>query len=252
MTADRAKVTAFVITLNEEANIRPCLESLSWADEILVVDSLSTDRTCDIAREMGAKVVQRAWTGINEQRQAGLASCTHDWVFCLDADERVSPELRDEILRVLAAPASDGYEIPRHTRYLGRWINHCGWFPDRKMRLFRKSRGAFKGTDPHDHFALDGKPGALRGEIHHFTYRDFAHQIRTINSFSETASAELAAAGKRFSMFGLLFRPPWKFFEVYVLKAGFLDGLAGFVIATASAFNIFARQVKLWERTKIR
>ncbi|KAF0245682.1 MAG: family 2 glycosyl [Planctomycetota bacterium] len=248
--ADRQKVTAYVITLNEEANIRECLKSLAWADQVLVVDSYSTDKTCDIARELGATVVQRKWNGINEQRQAGLEHCAHDWVFCLDADERVSPELKAEIPKALEKPAADGFEIPRHTWYLGRWINHCGWYPDFKMRLFRRSRGKFAGTDPHDHFALEGGPGRLKGEIQHFTYKNFAHQLRTINAFSEAASKELYDKGRRFSLLALLIKPQWKFLEVFIFKAGFLDGLAGFVIAVASAFNVFTRQVKLWERGK--
>lgn len=249
-TGTREKITAFVITLNEETHIRECLASLRWADEILVVDSFSTDATCDLAREAGAVVVQRKWNGINEQRQAGLEHCSHDWVFCLDADERVSRELRDEILRLLEKPACASYEIPRHTWYLGRWINHCGWYPDRKLRLFRKSRGSFRGVDPHDRFQAEGPLGRLKGEIVHFTYRNFAHQIRTINSFSETASAQLQDHGKRFSFLALVVKPPWKFLEVYFWKLGFLDGIAGFVIAVASAFNVFSRQVKLWEKSR--
>jgi glycosyltransferase involved in cell wall biosynthesis len=250
--AAREKVTAFVITLNEEENIASCLESVSWADEILVVDSFSSDRTCDLARERGAKVIQRRWNGINEQRQAGLEHCAHDWVLCLDADERVSHELRDEILRCLRSPSCAAWEITRHTRYLGRWINHCGWFPDWKLRLFRKSVSAFTGTDPHDHVSVEGSVGRLKGKIHHYTYRNFAHQIRTINSFSETASARLAEHGRRFSLLALLVRPPWKFFEVYIWKLGFLDGVPGLVISIASAFNVFSRYVKLWERTRLR
>lgn len=243
----RRKVTAFVITLNEEANIRACLESLAWADQRLVVDSFSTDRTCDIAREMGATVVQRRWNGINEQRQAGLEHCEHDWVFCLDADERATPELQQEIARTLEDPKADAFEVPRRTFYLGRWINHCGWFPDRKLRLFRKSRGRFAGKDPHDRFAPEAPPARLQGQIHHFTYRTFGQHIRTINAFSRDAARTLHQSGRRFSLFALLFKPPYKFFEVYLWKAGFLDGFPGFVIAAASAFNVFTRQVKLWE-----
>lgn len=246
----RAPVTAFVITLNEERNIRECLESVAWAEEILVVDSFSTDRTCDLARERGAKVVQRAWNGINEQRQAGLEHASHEWVFCLDADERATPELRDEIARTLARPDRDAFEIPRRAWHLGRWIRHCGWSPDFKLRLFRKSAGSFRGEDPHDRFApRDGASiGRLRHPILHFSYKNFAHQIRTINDFSDVAARRMHERGERFSWLALLLKPPYKIFEVWIWKLGFLDGLAGLAIAVASAFNVFARLVKLRER----
>lgn len=247
--AARAPITVFVITLNEERHIRECLESVAWADHRLVVDSHSTDRTCEIAQEMGATVVRRTWDGINAQRQAGLEHCATDWVLTIDADERVTPELRDEILKVLERPERDAYEIPRRTWHFGRWILHCGWYPDLKLRLFRKSRGRFAGTDPHDRFVPITAAGRLRSDLLHFSYRDFAHQIRTINAFSDTASAKLAAEGKSFSLLALLVKPPWKFVEVWILKQGFLDGLAGFAIAVASAFNVFSRLVKLRERT---
>lgn len=243
-------ISALVITFNEEENLRECLESLRWADEVIVVDSFSTDRTVEIARAFTDRVVQRKWNGINDQRGFALGLARHEWVFCLDADERATPGLAAEIRRVLdAGPARDGYEVPRHTWYLGRWINHGGWYPDRKLRLFRKSRGRYGGHDPHDRFVLDSEPGTLAGEIVHFTYRSFSHQLRTIDSFSDVAAREWAAEGRRFSVPRLLARPAWKFVETYVLKGGFRDGLPGLVIAAATAFYLFVKYVKLWEAT---
>ncbi|MBI5368993.1 MAG: glycosyltransferase family 2 protein, partial [Planctomycetes bacterium] len=162
----------------------------------------------------------------------------------------VTPELAAEIRRTLdAGPAAAGFEIPRHTWYLGRWIDHGGWYPDVKLRLFRKDRGHFGGRDPHDRFLLDSPPGRLRGEIVHFTYRSFAHQLRTIDQFSDVAAREWSAAGRRAGLLPLLFRPAWKFVETYLLKRGFLDGLPGLIISVATAFYLFVKYVKLWELT---
>ncbi|MBI3268324.1 MAG: glycosyltransferase family 2 protein [Planctomycetes bacterium] len=246
--AARVPVSALVLTFNEEENVRECLESLAWADERIVVDSCSTDRTVELARELGARVVQRPWNGINEQRAFALTESVHEWVFCLDADERVTPELAAELRRVLEAGADrDGYEIPRRTWYLGRWIAHGGWYPDRKLRLFRKTKGRFGGHDPHDRFLLASEPGRLQGEIVHFTYRSFSQQLRTIDRFSDVAARAWAAQGQRPGLLKLLVRPAWKFVETYVLKLGFLDGLPGFIISVSTSFYLFAKYVKLWE-----
>ncbi len=251
MTAPRLPITACIITLDEERNIEACLESVRWCDDVLVVDSFSSDRTCDLARARGARVLQRKWNGINEQRQWALGQVHTEWVLALDADERVTPELRDELLGLLAGrPERDGYRIPRHTFYLGRWIDHGGWYPDLKLRLLRKDCGRYAGHDPHDHFVTESPPGRLTGEIRHYTYRDFAHQLRTINSFSDTAAADWEKQGHRWSLGRLLLRPPFKFLECYVWKRGFLDGLPGLVIAASTAFYMFVKYVKLWERTR--
>lgn len=241
-------ITACIITLNEEANIEACLDSVRWCDEILVVDSFSTDRTCERARAKGARVLQRRWNGINEQRQYTLGEVRTDWVIAVDADERVTPALRDEVRALLTrGPDRPGYLVPRHTFYLGRWIDHGGWYPDLKLRVLRKNGGRYAGTDPHDHFVTEGEPGRLVGELEHYTYRDFAHQLRTVNSFSEAAAAEWHRQGHRWSLARLLLRPPFKFLECWLWKRGFLDGLPGFVIAATTAFYMFVKYVKLWE-----
>ncbi len=251
MSAGRLPLTACIITFNEEDRIEACLDSVSWCDRVIVVDSFSTDRTVERARGRGATVVQRIWNGINEQRQHTLTLVETDWVLALDADERVTPELRAEIESLLAGtPAHGGYRIPRHTWYLGRWIRHGGWYPDLKLRLLHKDRGRYGGTDPHDHFLLDGPPGRLNGEIQHYTYRGFANQLRQINSFSDTAAAEWERDGHRFAFWRLLLRPPFKFLETYVWKRGFLDGLPGFIIAVSTAYYMFVKYVKLWERER--
>lgn len=247
-------VSVAIITLNEERNLPDCLAGVRWADEIVVVDSGSTDRTVEIARAAGARVEQRPWPGINAQRTYALGLCTSEWVLSLDADERVPPPLAEEIRTVLAANngSVSGYMMNRHAFYLGRWIDHGGWFPDRKLRLFRRDKGRYVGQDPHDEIAVDGPVRPLAAELHHYTYGSFADQIRQINTFSDVIADRHVRDGGRFSTLRLLLHPPAKFLECYVWKGGWRDGLPGFVIAVATAFYAFARQVKIWERTRPR
>jgi len=242
-------VSVSVITLNEEGNIRACLESVSWADEVVVVDSGSTDRTVEIAREYTDRVVHHDWEGINAQRNYALTLASHEWVLCLDADERVAEDLREEIASGLETVPEgvDGFRVRRRTFYLGRWIEHGGWYPDRKRRLFRKSKTRFTGEDPHDLPEVDGTVEDLEGHIDHYTYTGLSHHLRTIDSFSSVTARKWEADGKRFRPVDMLVRPPWKFAECYLLKGGFLDGLPGFVIAAASSFYVFMKYAKLWE-----
>ncbi|MBI3097126.1 MAG: glycosyltransferase family 2 protein [Planctomycetes bacterium] len=243
-----------IITLNEERNLPDCLAGVRWADEIVVVDSGSTDRTVEIARAAGARVEQRPWPGINAQRTHTLGLCTGEWVLSLDADERVPPALADEIRAALGSDNGSvaGYTMNRHAFYLGRWINHGGWYPDRKLRLFRRALGRYVGQDPHDEIAVEGPVHALCGELHHFTYRSFADQIRQINTFSDVIADRYVREGGRSSLTRMLLHPPAKFLECWLWKSGWRDGLPGFAIAVATAFYAFARQVKIWERTRPR
>lgn len=245
----RPPISAAVITLNEEENIRECLESISWAEEIVLVDSGSTDCTVQIAKEFTDRVIHHSWEGINRQRDFTLTQASHDWVLCVDADERVSPGLREEIQRRVEAESDvvDGYRMPRRTYYLGRWIRHSGWYPDRKLRLFRKSKTRFVGKDPHDRPEVDGIVHDLKGHIDHYTYSDISHHLRTIDSFSRTAAENLFQEGKRFHLIDLLLRPPWRWLDTYIIKRGFLDGVPGFIIAAGSAFYVFMKYARLWE-----
>jgi len=245
----RPPISACVITLNEERNIRDCLASLAWADEIVVVDSGSTDRTVELAAEYTPRVIHHKWEGINAQRNFALSEVRHDWVLCLDADERVTPELRDEIRRRLEAEADrvDGYRLRRRTHYLGRWIRHGGWYPDWKLRLFRRNKARFTGKDPHDRPEVRGVVRDLSGHIDHYTYPGLSHHLRTIDSFSKTAAENWYREGKPFRLVELIVRPPWKWVETYLIQRGFLDGLPGFIIAGCSAFYVFVKYAKLWE-----
>jgi len=244
------KISAAVVCFNEEKNIERCLKSLEWADEIVVVDSFSTDNTVSICRKYTDRVYQRKWPGINKQKEFAVSLTKNEWVFVLDADEEVSKELRNEIRKRLEADDGryDGYMIKRHTYYLGRWINHGGWYPDYKLRLFKKSKARFVGEDPHDKVAVLGKVGKLKGDIYHYTYEDISHHLRTINSFSDVVSENMLKKKERFLLPKMLLKPPIKFFETYIYKLGFLDGIPGLIISILSSYYVFLKYAKLWEK----
>lgn len=244
------KISVCIITFNEEKHIARCLESVKWTDEIIIVDSFSTDRTLEIARKYTDKIFQREWTGINDQRNYAMTLANHEWIFALDADEETTPELRERIKQILSSNQNDmnGFLIPRKTLYLGKWIKHGGWYPDYKLRLYKKGSGCYKGTDPHDHFYLNNsKPSKLYEHILHFTYEDIQDQIKTINNFSTAFAEKFLKEGRKFCFADLIFKPLWKFIETFFLKFGFLDGTAGFIISVNTAFYQFTKHSKLYE-----
>ena len=250
MTAgDRPTLAVCVIALNEEDRIGDCLASVSFADEILLVDSGSTDRTVAIARELGARVVVRDWPGYAAQKNFALGQVAADWVLSIDADERVSPELAAEIRALLAAAPAGlaGASVPRRTWYLGRWIRHGGWYPDRKVRLVRRGRGRWEGEHIHERLGVDGAVRALGGDLLHFTYRGIADHLQTIDRFTTEAARGMAARRRRWAALGMLVNPPLKFLKMYLLKAGFLDGLPGLVVAVLGSYYVFLKYAKLWE-----
>lgn len=245
-------ISACIVTLNEESCIRNCLESVRWADEIIVVDSFSTDKTVDICRNYTERVYQRAWPGFIEQKNYAIGLAKNEWLLCLDADERLSPELILEMQEAIRNPGDTvGFLFPRRAFYLNRWIYHGDWYPNYQLRLFRKGFGQFQGINPHDKVFVKGKTRYLKGDIYHFTYKNFSHQLRTIDNYSNIF-ADLSEHDKAFSLLQLIFRPFYKFIRGYFLKRGFLDGLPGFIIATSSAFYVFVKQVKLWEQLQNR
>ncbi len=250
MKALKLPVTACIITYNEERNIRDCLGSVEWADEIIVVDSYSADGTVAIAKEFTDRVIQREWSGINDQRRFAQDQAGHEWVFNLDADERVSPELAREIASLdFNSREIDGYLIPRCAFYLGRWIKHGGWYPDHKLRLYRKAKARFVDNDPHDTVELDGATAGLRGEIHHYTYRGISDQLAQIQEFSTVRAEGYLRSGRKFSYLQLLLRPGWKFLNTYLFRLGFLDGWPGFIISALSSYHVFVTWAKFWELT---
>ncbi len=246
-------ISACIIAFNEKTNIRRCLESLKWLDEIIVVDSYSTDGTEKMAREYTDKVIQHPWSGYINQKNYALQLAGNDWVISLDADELISEELKLKITQEWAAKGYelyDGYFMPRCTFYLGKWIKHGGWYPDYKLRLFRKSLGSWGGADPHDRVELRGRTKKIKGGLLHYNYKNISDQIKTIDHFSDVATTVFLTKKKRFDILDLIIRPVSKFFECYLFKAGFRDGLAGFIIAINSAFYVFIKYAKLWEKQK--
>lgn len=246
------KLSVTIITLNEERNIRDALESLTWVDEIIIVDSGSNDKTISICKEYTEKIFYNPWPGINSQKAFAKKLVTYDWILNIDADEKVSPELAAEIQSILGQGGHyDGYFIPRKVYYLGRWIEHSGWYPDYKLRLFRTEKGRWNGIDPHDVVVVDGKTGYLKGNIYHFTYENIEDHVKTMNNLTSVAAKEYKKKGKRDGLLSLMVRPPLTFLKKYILKQGFRDGLPGFIIAISSAYYVFLKYAKLWELINI-
>ncbi len=245
-------LTATVICKDEADKIRGCLESVRFCDEVLVVDSGSTDGTVEIARELADRVIERGWPGYVAQQNFAKDQARGEWVLSIDADERVTPELAREIREVLSGPCPhDAFRITRHVHYLGRWIDHSGWYPEHRVRLFRRERGRWEGVDPHYDVVVEGSVGTLGGEILHYTYDDLADHVRTLNRFSSILAREHHRRGRRFSWVSLLARPPLEFLKKYVLRRGFLDGPQGFYLASLSAFYVFLKLAKLWEIERV-
>lgn len=242
-------ISALVITKNEAKNIRDCLVSLQWADEIIVVDAESTDDTVALARKFTDKIFIRRWEGFSAAKNFALTQCTGDWVLWLDADERVTPELRAEIKTTLdRAPAVVGFEMPRLANFLGKWIRHGGWYPGYVLRLFRRDAGHFDDKQVHEGVQVDGAIARLENHLLHYTDRHLQHYFEKFNRYTSLAAEELQQRGRRFRLWDLLLRPAWFFFRMYVLKAGFLDGMEGFILARLSAAYVFAKYAKLWEK----
>ncbi len=247
---DKFSLSVCVVTYNEEENVRDCLKSVAWADEIIVVDSFSSDKTTEICREFTDEVVQREWKGQIDQKNFALSRTKYDWVLLIDADERLSPSLIEEMKKELSKKNSeyDGFCFPRHVHYLGRWINHGEWYPDHKLRLFRKAKGRIGGIEPHDKVKLTGRQVKyLKGDLWHFTYKNIFAQVETLNRFSSISAQEMAKQGKAFQPLQILSRPIMRFITAYIIRTGFRDGMPGFIIAVISSFYVFLKYFKLWE-----
>jgi glycosyltransferase involved in cell wall biosynthesis len=250
------KISATLITFNEETNIREACESLSWADEIIVVDSESTDQTRAIAAASGARVITKSWAGFGAQKQFAVEQAANDWIFSLDADERVSPELRASIHKLqnaLDPELADGYRIARRSFYQGRWIKGGGWYPDWQLRLFRKSRGEWKQRHIHESvtMAADARTDKLAGDILHYSVKDSAHHHRMIGErYAPLAAQQMFEAGRRTSPVTIASAAPGAFLQSFILKGGFRDGLAGLTIASFAAHHAFLKHILLWEKQK--
>lgn len=238
-------VSAVIISFNEKDKIADCLKSLSFADEIILVDSHSTDGTRKIAAQFGAKIIERDWPGHIEQKNFALSRAENEWVISLDADERVSEKLKKEILRVLENPQANGYSIPRKVFYINRWIKHCGWYPAPKVRLVKKVKSCWGGVNPHDALIVEGVVKKLSGDIYHLSFDSIYDHIRTIDSFTRIGAAEALKAGKRARFTDITLRPLFTFVKMYFIKRGFMDGLPGFIICVLSAFHTYTKYDRL-------
>jgi glycosyltransferase involved in cell wall biosynthesis len=244
------KLSVIIITLNEENNLRRCLESVKWADEIILVDSGSADGTKKIAAEYGAKIFDVEWKGFGPAKEFALAKAKGEWALSIDADEEVSAPLAQEIRRIINDNASyDGFLIPRRTMFLGKWIKHCGWRPDRVLRFFRRKSGKFDSAVVHEAVKINGTVGTLKGELLHYSYPDFDAVLRKYNLYSVLGARKMHEAGKKASLFDLTVKPPAAFVKHYVVKLGFLDGWRGLLISAMTAATVFMKYANLrWLR----
>jgi len=245
----RNKVSAVVIAYNDEPNIRACLETLTWADEIIVVDSHSTDATEKISREFTDKVYQHDFQGFGRLRNDAVKHASYEWVFSLDTDERATPLVRDEIRQVLTAgPEAEAYFVPRRNYFLGQAISHGGWYPDyRQPQLFRKGRMRYREDLVHEGFELDGKVGYLKAEVLQYPFRDIDHYLQKVNRYAGLMAQRIVQQGGRFRSHQLVTHSLYTFAKMYVVRLGVLDGMPGLILAGLYAYYTFAKYARLWE-----
>jgi glycosyltransferase involved in cell wall biosynthesis len=241
-----SKLSVVVITLNEEANLPRCLESVRWVDEIVLVDSSSTDSTLDIAREYGAVVHRPEWRGFGPAKREGVAKATGEWILSIDADEEVSPQLADEIKNALENSGdTSGFFIPRRTQFLGRWIYHCGWYPDPVLRLFRKTDGDFDEEPVHEKVVVRGRTGRLKQDLLHYSYPTLESYFDKFNRYTSMASERAFKEGRTAGTWDIVARPFACFVKHYFIKRGFLDGLEGLIISVLSSCYVLTKYAKL-------
>jgi glycosyltransferase involved in cell wall biosynthesis len=253
-TKPKGKLSIAIITFNEEKNILDCIGSVeSFADEIIVLDSFSTDKTKSLVQNISkVKFYENPFYGHVEQKNLAISYCTNEWILSLDADERADDKLKKEIVKFLeneSASEIQGFQIARLTYHLGKWIRHSGWYPQRRYRLFKKQFATWVGENPHDYIEIKNpKLGkVMNGNILHYSFADFSHQMNTINQFSSIVAYSRYRKGIHFSLIKSLLKPLGKFFEIYIFKFGFLDGIPGLYIALSSSFSTFLKYAKMYE-----
>ena len=249
--AEREALSVTVITLNEQENLPRCLESVAWADEVVVVDSGSTDRTREIAERFGARVHRRVWPGYVAQKNFAVDQASHRWVLSLDADEWLSESGADEIRTVLTTPKADGYAVNRRSAFAGAFLRG-GWSPDWHLRLFRKDRGRFGGGHVHESVQMDEgcRVDRLTERLPHLAYRSISDYVQRLDRYTTLAAATLDESGRSVSWPRLLLSPPATFLKLFVLKRGYRDGVRGLLVAGGSAYYVLIKYGKLWERTR--
>ncbi len=245
------EISCVIITKNEEKNIEKCIRSvLPVVDEVVVIDSLSTDRTKEICTGLGARFIEHEWEGMIEQKNWAVKQAKYPYILSMDADEVLSDRLAASIMEVKKNWTHDGYYFNRLTNYCGRWIKHCGWYPDKKLRLWDRRKGKFTGFNPHDRYQME--EGAtrkyLKGDLLHYSYRNINQHINQANHFADVGAKTAFINGKSSNIFLILFKPTWKFFKDYILKLGFLDGYYGLIISIISAQATFLKYIRLKEK----
>jgi len=241
-------LSAVIITYNEADRIEDCIRSLSFCDEVLVVDSHSTDRTRELATALGARVIERDWPGYRSQKEFALREAAGDFVLCLDADERVTPDLRREIeqLREAGFPQHAGWNMPTLLHYFGRFLRHGLAYPDRRLRLVDRRRGKWGGEEIHEHLDVTGSIGQLQGALEHYAYRSLSHQIAKLERYADLMARAKYARGQRSGLVKMIFRSFWRFFSGFVLRLGFLDGWRGLVLSLVEANYVRQKYLKLF------
>jgi glycosyltransferase involved in cell wall biosynthesis len=241
-------VSVTIITFNEAEHIAAAIDSASWADEVIVVDSGSTDDTVRIAERKGARVSTRAWTGYVDQKNHAATLAAHDWIFSLDADERIPPPLASEIRSLLQSePTRRAYRVPRVAFHLGRWIRTTDFYPDYQTRLYDRRVARWQGQHVHESVRVDGGPGQLTNDLQHYSFRDLSDHVARLNQYAALAARQMHEAGRRASAADLLIYPPAAFLRNYILRRGLLDGGAGLVISIVNSYGVFLKFAKLWE-----
>ena len=247
-----AKLSIIIITKNEAENIRACLDSVKWADEIIVVDSGSSDATVEICRELGAKVHVHDWPGFGMQKNRALSYATNEWVFSQDADERVTPDLKAQLIKAMEDGSKDGYYVPRLSQFCGRFIRHSGWYPDYVLRLFKRTKGRFSDDMVHERVILEGSAGRLSSPLLHYSYLNEADVHRKTEQYARAGAMQMLKNGKTATITDAPLRAGWAFIRTYFLRLGFLDGIAGFNIALMNFRTTYLkyRQLRTSRSTK--
>ncbi len=249
---EKLPASLVIITFNEEKNIERCIKSASWCDDVVVVDSGSTDQTVTLAQKLGARTVVEKWRGYGPQKNLAVSLAKNDWVIFLDADEALSPELSRTLASAIANKAldKDAYLMPRLSFYMGRYIRHGGWYPDRQVRLFHRGRGKWSDDHLHERMMVE-RLGSFSEPILHWPFVNLQHQVNKNNSYSTLGALNLQDSGETFSFLKFIFKPWVKFLECYFFKRGFLDGMPGLIIAIGAAYSVHLRWSKLWEMQKL-
>lgn len=247
-----AKLSVVIITFNEEENLPRCLESARWADEIVIVDTFSQDRTKEIASRYTDKIYDLKWPGFGPAKQFAMEKASCQWVLSLDADEVVSESLREEIKRITSsADALDGYYLPRLSNFLGKWIRYGGWYPDYVLRLFKKEKGKFADSLVHEQLILNGRSAILKEALLHYTDPDLERYLTKLNRYTTLSAQELFRDDNRAGILDIAVRPLAIFLKMYILKLGFLDGLQGLLLAMFSSFHVLTKYAKLWHLRQV-